>query len=196
MSVVGIWLKSCPHLSTTLTPTPACGQGGWVKKETGGAISQKWQHFYRSFTEESVLRIASKGAPFFDAWLWWPTCSAALGRTISFIADENNYLTIAKVSIATLAGILVAIAFAWLSLVATNVGLSWALFVLPFATPFSTIQHSISSSSRLHHKTTRIHAYVRGTEIWPPVNEEPIRLSSSFAGGEIPASVRQLLYTH
>ena len=64
------------------------------------------------------------------------------------------------------------------------------VIVLPFATPFSTIQHSI------HHKTTRIHAYVRGTEIWPPVNEEPIRLSSSFAGGEIPASVRQLLYTH
>ena len=35
-----------------------------------------------------------------------------LGDPISFIADENNYLTIAKVSIATLAGILVAIAFA------------------------------------------------------------------------------------
>jgi hypothetical protein len=38
------------------------------KKEKGGAISQKWQHFYRSFTEESVPRIPSKGAtPFFDA---------------------------------------------------------------------------------------------------------------------------------
>ena len=73
------------------------------------------------------------------------------------------------------------------------------VIVLPFATPFSTIQNSLSSSSvvssRLHHKTTttRIHAYVRGTEIWPPVNEEPIRLSSSFPGGAIPASVKHLL---
>ena len=76
------------------------------------------------------------------------------------------------------------------------------VIVLPFATPFSTIQNSLSSSSvvssRLHHKTTttRIHAYVRGTEIWPPVNEEPIRLSSSFPGGAIPASVKHLLESH
>ena len=41
--------------------------GRHFQKGKGGAISQKWQHFYRSFTEESVLRIASKGAPFFDA---------------------------------------------------------------------------------------------------------------------------------
>jgi hypothetical protein len=64
------------------------------------------------------------------------------------------------------------------------------VIVLPFAAPLST------SSSRSHHKTTRIHAYVRGTEIWPPVNEEPIRLSSSFPGGAIPAPVRHLLDTH
>jgi hypothetical protein len=85
------------------------------------------------------------------------------------------------------------------------------LVLLPFVSSFSAIQSpTVSICNRdakialtLRRTTirppssrTRIHAYGKGSEIWPAVNEEPILLSASFPGGVIPAPARHLLDSH
>lgn len=52
------------------------------------------------------------------------------------------------------------------------------------------------SPSRRSQTSCILRSYGRGTEIWPPVNEQPILLSSSFPGGIIPAPAKQLLDSH
>ena len=54
----------------------------------------------------------------------------------------------------------------------------------------TTSHHSISQQRTTH---TRIYAYGKGSEIWPPTNEEPVRLASSFPGGVIPQPAQNLL---
>ncbi|KAL7431765.1 hypothetical protein ACHAXH_001834 [Discostella pseudostelligera] len=84
---------------------------------------------------------------------------------------------------------------------------------LPFSSPFSTKQSSIVEvhSHRRNHilriadatipttfiqstrTPTHIHAYRKGSEIWPECNEDPIRLAASFPGGVIPQPAKDLL---
>mmetsp|Transcript_25264 Transcript_25264/g.54394 ORF Transcript_25264/g.54394 Transcript_25264/m.54394 type:complete len:412 (+) Transcript_25264:154-1389(+) len=86
------------------------------------------------------------------------------------------------------------------------------LVVLPFTSSFSTLPSLAvpTLASRCHGhdavtlkenlprttqstSSTRIHAYGKGSEIWPECNEEPILLSASFPGGAIPQPAKDLL---
>ena len=85
------------------------------------------------------------------------------------------------------------------------------LTIVPLASSFSTIHQSATSPNYSdvsisiiktisHHSIsqqrstyTRIYSYGKGSEIWPPTNEEPVRLASSFPGGVIPQPAQNLL---
>ena len=85
------------------------------------------------------------------------------------------------------------------------------LTIVPLASSFSTIHQSATLSPNYNYVSTsiiktshqpisqqrltntRIYAYGKGSEIWPPTNEEPVRLASSFPGGVIPQPAHNLL---
>ena len=69
---------------------------------------------------------------------------------------------------------------------------SYPLSVLAFSSP-STIASFQIGRTRGYTATITIHAYGKGSEIWPECNEEPIELSASFPGGKIPSSVVEIL---